>query len=118
MRHRLAPLALALVASLGLAAGALFAETQSFKRVSLVDTMCVGKVKADPDKHKRACALQCKGSGFGVLTDGGYLRFDDAGNQKAIAALEASDRKDTLRVDVSGTVEGEILKVDSLALVD
>jgi hypothetical protein len=116
MRLRVPALTLALAAAL--AAPALAADTASFKRVSLVDTMCVNKVKADPDKHKRACALQCKGSGFGVLTDKGYLRFDDAGNQKAIAALEASERKDTLRVDVTGTLEGEVLKVDALALVD
>jgi hypothetical protein len=104
---------------LALAAGPAAAESPSLKRVSLVDTMCVGKVKADPDKHTRACALQCKGSGYGVLTaDGRYLRFDAAGNEKAVAALKASDRKDTLRVDVTGTLEGEILKVESLTLVD
>jgi hypothetical protein len=113
-----APLAAAALAfALAAAAGA--SESQTFERVSLVDTMCIGKVKADPDKHTRACALQCKGSGYGILaTDGRYLRFDAAGNEKAIAALKASDRKDTLRVDVTGTLDGEILAVETLTLVD
>ena len=80
-----------------------------------MDANCSAKVKADPDAHTRACALKCAGSGYGIWTaDGKYLKFDAAGSEKAKALLEASDRKDHLRVDVSGEVEGETLKVATI----
>jgi hypothetical protein len=94
-----------------------FAETKSYENVSLVDTNCLNKVKDNPDAHTRACALKCAGSGYGVLADGKYVKFDAAGNEKAKAALEASSAKDKLRVNVSGELEGDTLKVAALTLV-
>ena len=95
------------------AAGAAFAD--SFANVALVDANCANKVKADPDAHPRSCALKCAGSGYGIWTaDGKLLKFDAPGSEKALALLNASDRKDHLRVDVKGTLEGEALKVESI----
>ncbi|MGH7856877.1 MAG: hypothetical protein ACREQY_06055 [Candidatus Binatia bacterium] len=113
----LAVLALAVVVG-ALALPAFAAETKSYENVSLVDTNCLKKVKDDPDAHTRACALKCAGSGYGVLVDGQYLKFDAPGNEKAKAALEASSAKDHLRVNVSGELDGETLKVASLTLVE
>jgi Tfp pilus assembly ATPase PilU len=75
-------------------------------------------VAADPDAHTRACALKCSASGFGIVTqDKKFLKFDASGNTKITDALKASDKKDHLRVDVSGDVEGDTLKVTSIKLL-
>ena len=38
----------------------------------------------------------CKDSGFGVVTaDGKFLKFDSAGDEKAVKLLEAPTRKTT-----------------------
>jgi hypothetical protein len=105
------------VLALGAAAltGVLAAET--FKDVSLIDSQCVDKVKANPDKHTVKCALSCEDGGYGILTtDGKYLKFDDAGNKKAAAALQATKKTDHVRATVEGTVAGDQLKVSSLKL--
>lgn len=100
-----------------LAAPAL-ASAQSFKNVAIVDTDCSKKVAADPDSHTRDCALACAKSGFGIVTaDNKYIRFDDNGNKQVLAELKSSDKKDHLRVDVSGKVVGDTLKVSSVKLL-
>jgi hypothetical protein len=92
---------------------------ETWKNVSLVDTMCSAKVKADPDKHTRDCAIGCEKGGFGIITaDGKFLKFDDAGNAKAVAALKASSKKDHLRADVSGDLAGDTIKVTALTLTE
>lgn len=89
----------------------------TFTNVPVVDVNCSSKVAADPDSHPRACALKCAASGFGVVTqDKQFLKFDAEGNTKIVEALKASDRKDHLRVDVSGDVQGGTLKVTSINL--
>jgi hypothetical protein len=93
------------------------AFADDWTNVALVDVNCSNRVKDNPDAHERTCALRCAANGYGVWTaDGKYLKFDGAGNEKAKALLEASDRKDHLRVDVSGKLEGDALAVTSIAL--
>jgi hypothetical protein len=93
------------------------AMAETWKNASVVDKMCSQKAKADPDAHTRACALQCKGSGFGIVTEKGeFLPFDDAGNKKMSAALSATDKKDHLRAEVTGTRKGDVIQVDQLTL--
>jgi len=92
---------------------------ETWKNVPLVDVACStkAKVKANPDSHTRNCALACSKSGYGIITaDGTYLRFDDAGNQKALAALNASQMPDHLRVTVTGDRDGDKIKVQDLKL--
>jgi hypothetical protein len=94
------------------------AATETFKDVSVVDVNCSAKVVADPDTHTRACALKCSASGFGIVTqDKQFLKFDAEGNAKITEALKASDKKDHLRVDVTGDVQGDTLKVTSIKLI-
>lgn len=88
----------------------------TWTKVPLVDSMCALKVKADPDKHTRECAMQCAKGGYGVLAaDGAYLKFDEAGNAQAVALLKASKAADHLRVTVTGTRKGDTIAVASLA---
>lgn len=93
------------------------ALAEEWKDVPMVDTMCATKAKTDPDGHPKSCALQCQKSGFGIVTaDGTYLKFDEAGNAQAVAALKATKKSDHLRVSVSGTREGNTIKVKSLTM--
>ncbi|MFI5183466.1 MAG: hypothetical protein ACHQNV_03635 [Vicinamibacteria bacterium] len=93
------------------------AAAETWKDVPVIDTQCVSKVKADPDKHTAHCALQCQKGGYGLLTpDGAYLKFDDEGNQKALAALKATKKTDHLRATVVGERNGDVVKVTSLSL--
>ncbi len=93
------------------------AAAETWKNVSLVDTHCAAKAKANPDAHTRACALQCRGFGYGVLTaDGEYLRLDVAGNRQAEEVLKKSSQADHLRVNVTGERSGNTIKVQSLTL--
>ena len=103
---------------LGLSAIPTFAAVETYKDVPVVDVNCSTKVAADPDSHTRACALKCAASGFGIVTqDKHFLKFDADGNSKIVEALKASDKKDHLRVDVSGDVQGDTLKVTSIKLL-
>ncbi|MGB7438501.1 MAG: hypothetical protein WBR26_23080 [Candidatus Acidiferrum sp.] len=103
---------------LGLAALPALAAPETYKDVPVVDVNCSKKVAADPDSHSRACALKCAASGYGIITkDKQFLKFDAEGNSKVAEALKASDKKDHLRVDVSGDVQGDTLKVSSIKLL-
>jgi hypothetical protein len=103
---------------LGLFALPAFAANETFTDVPLVDVNCSAKVAADPDSHTRDCALKCQQSGFGIVTkDKKFLKLDANGNAQVIAALKASDKKDHLRANVAGDVEGETIKVSSVKLL-
>jgi hypothetical protein len=102
----------------GLCALPAWAATETFSGVSVIDTNCSKKAAADPDAHTRECALKCQASGYGIITkDHKYLKFDAAGNSKITEALKASDKKDHLRVDVTGDVNGDALQVTSIKLI-
>jgi hypothetical protein len=61
----------------------------------------------------------CQRSGYGVFTFGStrFLAFDAAGNQKALALLEASKKEDDMRVEVTGEIQGDKIKVTGLKLL-
>jgi hypothetical protein len=98
-------------------AAPLMAAVTTWEKAPLIDKMCLAKKQADPDSHPRSCLIQCAKSGYGLLAgDGIWLRFDNAGNQKALAALKASDKKDHIRVTVTGEQVGDMIKVQSLEI--
>jgi hypothetical protein len=102
----------------GICAVPAMAAAEDYKDVPVVDVSCSKKVAADPDSHPRACALKCAASGFGIVTkDKQFLKFDAEGNNKIVEALKASEKKDHLRVDVSGDAQGDTLKVTSIKLL-
>ena len=99
---------------------ALFAwgATNTFDDVPVVDVNCSKKVAATPDSHTRECALKCSASGFGIVTkDNQFLKFDAEGNKQITKLLKESDKKDHLRVDVSGDLEGDTLRVTAVKLL-
>jgi hypothetical protein len=94
------------------------ALSETFHDVPVVDKNCSSKVAASPGAHKRECALKCDASGYGIVTsDQKFLKFDADGNAKIKEALQSSDKKDHLRVDVSGDVENGTLKVKLINLL-
>lgn len=73
------------------------------------------------EAHTRECALMpaCQKSGYGVFTyDQKFLKFDAAGSRKALAALKASKKEDDLKVEVTGEIDGDTIKVASLKLIE
>lgn len=81
---------------------------------TLVDVMCKGK---DLASHTRNCAIGCAKSGFGVVTsDGRFVKLDEAGNAKALAALKASKKEKDLKAKVTGEMDGDLIKVETLEL--
>lgn len=89
----------------------------------LMDKMCSMKAAKDGQRaatmHTRQCAMmpECEKSGYGVFTaDNKFLVLDAAGNEKAVAALKTSTKKDNLKVKVTGEVDGETIKVANLKL--
>ncbi|MGA2712232.1 MAG: hypothetical protein ABSG41_03925 [Bryobacteraceae bacterium] len=81
---------------------------------SLVGGMIVAEA------HTKECALmpECQKSGYGVYTsDNKFLKFDEEGNRKAIAAIKASTKIDDLEVEVTGEVKDNTIKVATLKLL-
>jgi hypothetical protein len=106
-----------LVSAILLVALAGIAAAETWTHVTLIDANCATKMKDNPDKHTTQCALHCAGSGLGILTsDGSFLKFDAAGNEKAVEALKATKKTDHLRATVTGDRDGERIKVQSLKL--
>jgi len=113
-----------------------FATASSAAQVQgiLIDQMCSSKAEvhivAGPrleggmivaEAHTRQCALmpECQKSGYGVFTyDNKFLKFDEAGSKKALAMLHASKKEDYLKVEVTGEVQGDMIKVASLKFLE
>ena len=94
------------------AAGLASAETFSG---TVVDVMCKGK---DLAGHTRSCALDCAKSGFGLVeADGKFLKFDESGNSRTLAMLKKSSKEKDLKVKVTGTLDGEVIKVKAVELL-
>ena len=94
-----------------------FAGEETWKGVPLIDTMCSAKVKDAPDSHTTSCAIACAKGGFGIVaSDGTYLKFDQAGNKKALSLLKSTRKTDHIRATIVGEREGDIIKVKSVSL--
>ncbi|MBI3666020.1 MAG: hypothetical protein HY236_07315 [Acidobacteria bacterium] len=100
-----------LLAAFALAAAA--GEWQGY----LMDTMCAAKMKDKAASHKAQCALSCSKGGYGIVTaDGKYVKFDEAGNVKALGALKATTKDQELMVKVTGSLDRDLIKVDSITI--
>jgi hypothetical protein len=88
-----------------------FAETWTG---TLVDVMCKGK---DLSSHTTKCAISCAKSGYGlVLSDGKFVKFDEGGNAKALAALKSTNKEKDLKAKVNGALDGDTVTVSSIEL--
>ena len=93
------------------------ATAETWKNVPLMDSYCLKDAKDDPDKHTKECALQCAEGGYGLITaDGEFLAFDAAGNEKTVAALNATTKTDHLRATVEGSRDGKMITVASITI--
>jgi hypothetical protein len=87
----------------------------------LVDVTCAGDHAAEPgyiEKHDKACNLSCgKSGGFSLVTaDRKVLKFDQKGNEQALALIKATDKVRDWKVVVTGTPSGESIAVSSIAM--
>jgi hypothetical protein len=114
----------------GFAAVASAAQVQGI----LIDQLCSSKAEVRivsgprlvggmivAESETRECALKpaCQRSGYGVFTyDNKFLKFNREGNHKALAALRASKKEDDLKVEVTGEIQGDMIKVSSLKLME
>jgi hypothetical protein len=81
---------------------------------TVVDVMCK---KNDLASHTRDCAISCAKSGFGiVLADGTFIKFDERGNVKALAALKASAKEKDLKAKVTGAKKEDVIQVESIQI--
>jgi len=91
---------------------AMFAESWTG---TIVDTSCKTK---DLASHTKQCVMGCAKSGLGiVLSDGKFVKFDEEGNTKALAALKTSTKDKDLKAKVTGKLDGEVLKVASVEMM-
>ncbi|MCC6364497.1 MAG: hypothetical protein IT165_13310 [Bryobacterales bacterium] len=97
--------------ALSLVALAAYAETWSG---TIVDVMCRGK---DVASHTRQCALSCARGGYGlVLSDGKFVKLNETGNAMTLSKLKASSKDKDLKAKVTGKLDGEVIKVESVEL--
>lgn len=89
----------------------------------LVDKTCASGIEKRgyqaAERHTRKCALmpKCQENGYGVVTDDGkFLKFDAAGDEKALAALKETTEEEGLVVLIEGKIEGDTVAVKSLRI--
>ncbi len=73
----------------------------------LLDSACGNKIASNLAKlqeHTVACALKkpCQESGYGLILDGTFMKFEEAGDKKALAFLQSTDMKSHVKVKVTG----------------
>jgi hypothetical protein len=92
----------------------------------ILDAMCgdvLAKKQKDlmqkASKHTRKCGLAeaCAASGYGVFTDGRWVKFDAEGNKLAKAALEKSTKERDLLFSVTGQMKDGLLAVATITEV-
>jgi len=96
-----------------LLAGSLLAAAETWTG-TVVDVMCKG---SDLAGHTTKCALNCSKGGYGlVLSDGTFVKFNEAGNAKALAALKATTKDKDIKAKVSGTLDNDVIKVQTIEI--
>ena len=97
----------------------LMMHAETWSGAPLMDKQCSRKAAANPDAHTKACALQCAGSGYGIIdSKGNFLKFDKAGDEQALSLLKSTDKKDHLRVNVDGEGKNGTIAVRSVKMAE
>lgn len=67
-------------------------------------------------RHTKACALEedCAAAGYGIVSDGKWVKFDARGDALAKAAIAASKRERGHYVEVRGYTRGDRFVVESI----
>lgn len=103
-----------------LAAGSMLVLAGPDTRTGVVmDAACGARVAANAEKtakHTVACALMesCKASGFGLILEGRFLKFDPAGDEQALKLLEAAKVRENFRAEVTGEFSEDDVKVSAM----
>jgi hypothetical protein len=105
-------LAVALIALFAAPAVFAFAHEESIHaKGTLIDVMCGAEVKTqeDADTHSRKCGLMksCVASGYGIVVDGKFHKFDAEGSKKAEAIFRGTTKEDHIAATVDGTLEDD-----------
>lgn len=85
----------------------------------VMDAACGARVAANAEKtakHTVACALMesCKASGFGLILEGRFLKFNAAGDEQALKLLEAAKVRENFRAEVTGEFSEDDVKVSAM----
>lgn len=81
---------------------------------TITDVMCRGK---DLTTHTTKCAVTCAKGGYGlVLSDGKFMKLDESGNAMTLTALKKSSKEKDLKAKVTGSMEQDVIKVESVTL--
>ena len=112
-----------MIAKLGFALGVFaamgYAEDWTGK---LIDASCHDRSKQTPADSKQnsdlaTCAATASTTSFAIETsDGKVYKLDAAGNAKASTALKGNPDNKNATATVSGTMEGQTVKVDSISV--
>ena len=113
-----------IIAKLGIALGMFatmsYADSWSGK---LLDAGCVERNQQNPDRNSKktgnppTCVASTSTGAFALQTsDGKVYKLDSAGNSKAATALRGNPDNKSPEADVSGAMEGDVLKVDSISV--
>jgi len=111
-------LTLVLLAAMALSTFAAETKVQGY----LVDLTCARSDGQKPGfgaKHSKDCLKMpdCVGSGYGVLTDDKkVIHFDAAGNEKAKEFIAGLAKEKDLKINVTGTVNGDSITVAKIEL--
>ncbi len=111
-------LALVLLTAVTLGAFAAHTKVQGY----LVDIACASEEGQRANfgvKHSKDCLQMpdCAKSGYGVLTDDKkVIKFDAASNEKAKQFIADLKKAKDLKVNVTGTVNGEHMTVSKIEL--
>jgi hypothetical protein len=89
----------------------------------LIDTACGRRLAKSPEEaaaHQVSCSLkeECAKTGFGVIVDGKFHKFDKAGNKLATVILKATSKTAGLKVRVDGHFDSYIISPTILETVD
>ena len=111
------------IAKLGLALGVFaamsYAENWTGK---LIDAACHDKSQQNPAESKQtsdlaSCDATAATTSFAIQTsDGKVYKLDASGNAKAATALRGNPDNKTPTATVSGSMEGQTVKVDSISV--
>ncbi len=111
-------IALVLLTAAALSAFAAETKVQGY----LVDLACASEEGQTPGfgaKHSKGCLQmpECVKSGYGVLTDDKkVIKFDAASNAKAKQFIADLKKNKDIKVNVTGTVDGERMAVSKIDL--
>ena len=111
-------IALVLLTAAALSAFAAETKVQGY----LVDLACASEEGQKPGfgaKHSKDCLQMpdCAKSGYGVLTDDKkVIKFDAASNAKAKQFIAGMKKNKDIKVNVTGTVDGEKMAVSKIEL--